>query len=113
MPVIIRTLCPDDHPQWNLLWRGYLEFYKAEIPDSVTELTWRRLLDPEAPVLGRQVCPRMAFDIVGVAHAEHLVELRAVEPGIGRSDGMDHGRAGIVTMSQSSRHPRAAVRQAI
>jgi hypothetical protein len=48
----VRTLQEDDHPQWRVLWRGYLEFYETRIPDEVSELTWRRLLDPEAPILG-------------------------------------------------------------
>ena len=52
MAYTIRMLRPKDRPQWDALWRGYLEFYKTDIPDEVTELTWRRLLDPEAPILG-------------------------------------------------------------
>src|SRR5689334_11399483 len=48
----IRTLRPEDRSQWDMLWRGYLEFYKTELSDEVSELTWRRLLDPEAPILG-------------------------------------------------------------
>jgi GNAT superfamily N-acetyltransferase len=48
----IRLLQPEDRPNWDVLWRGYLDFYKADVPADVTELTWRRLLDPEAPVLG-------------------------------------------------------------
>src|SRR6185295_16296291 len=34
------------------LWAGYLDFYKTTIPDAVSELTWQRLLDPEAPIHG-------------------------------------------------------------
>lgn len=52
MTFSIRTFAAADRPQWAELWRGYLEFYKSDVPDDVTELTWRRLLDPEAPVLG-------------------------------------------------------------
>jgi GNAT superfamily N-acetyltransferase len=52
MTFTIRTLQPNDRPQWDALWRGYLEFYKSDVPAEVTELTWRRLLDPEAPILG-------------------------------------------------------------
>jgi GNAT superfamily N-acetyltransferase len=48
----IRTLRSEDRPQWDLLWRGYLDFYEADVPAEVTDLTWRRLLDPEAPLLG-------------------------------------------------------------
>jgi GNAT superfamily N-acetyltransferase len=52
MTFTIRPLVATDRPQWRDLWRGYLDFYKADVPDNVTELTWRRLLDPEAPILG-------------------------------------------------------------
>jgi GNAT superfamily N-acetyltransferase len=52
MTFTIRILQAADRAQWETLWRGYLAFYEAEIPDGVTDLTWRRLLDPEAPVLG-------------------------------------------------------------
>jgi GNAT superfamily N-acetyltransferase len=48
----IRTLEPTDRHQWDVLWRGYLDFYETTIPDHVTDLTWQRLLDPEAPILG-------------------------------------------------------------
>jgi GNAT superfamily N-acetyltransferase len=52
MPLTVRALQPNDRRQWDALWRGYLDFYSAAIPDEVTELTWRRLIDPEAPILG-------------------------------------------------------------
>lgn len=48
----IRELRESDRDQWGVLWRGYLDFYEADVADSVSELTWRRLLDPEAPILG-------------------------------------------------------------
>lgn len=51
MTFTIRTLQPSDRPQWGALWQGYLEFYKSDVPADVTELTWRRILDPEAPIL--------------------------------------------------------------
>lgn len=52
MAFIIRQLEPSDRQEWDRLWRGYLEFYGTAIPDHVTALTWSRLLDPEAPILG-------------------------------------------------------------
>lgn len=52
MPYAIRTLQSADRPQWNVLWRGYLDFYQTEVPAEVSDLTWLRLLDPEAPILG-------------------------------------------------------------
>ncbi len=48
----LRTLVAADRPQWDKLWRGYLTFYETDLPDEVSEATWRRLLDPEAPILG-------------------------------------------------------------
>ena len=29
-----------------MLWRGYIEFYKASIPEEMFEVTWQRLMDP-------------------------------------------------------------------
>ena len=46
----IRALEPDDQAAWRLLWRGYLTFYEADIPDEITALTWSRLLDPAEPM---------------------------------------------------------------
>lgn len=48
----IRALIPADHDAWRPLWRGYLEFYEAELSDEQTELTWHRLLDPQFPMWG-------------------------------------------------------------
>ncbi len=52
MTFTIRTLEPTDRHEWDALWRGYLEFYESVVPDHVTDLTWHRLMDPEAPILG-------------------------------------------------------------
>jgi GNAT superfamily N-acetyltransferase len=52
MSYAIRTLQPTDRLQWGVLWQGYLKFYETALPADVTELTWRRLMDPEAPILG-------------------------------------------------------------
>jgi ribosomal protein S18 acetylase RimI-like enzyme len=48
----IRSFQDSDRTEWGRLWAGYLTFYQTEVPEAVTELTWRRLLDPEAPILG-------------------------------------------------------------
>jgi ribosomal protein S18 acetylase RimI-like enzyme len=47
-----RPLQPADRERWNELWRGYLQFYKYDLPADLTELTWRRLLDPAHPFQG-------------------------------------------------------------
>lgn len=48
--VKLRELKPDDYPQWLDLWNGYQEFYKVSIAQSVTEITFKRLLDKDEPI---------------------------------------------------------------
>jgi len=44
--LVVRDLAPADQDRWLALWRAYLDFYAASVPEDVTELTWRRLHDP-------------------------------------------------------------------
>ena len=46
----IRMAQQADYAQWLPLWKGYQVFYKADIPDAVTELTWARFLDAREPM---------------------------------------------------------------
>lgn len=48
----IRPLEAGDHGAWTPLWRGYLDFYKADLPADVWAATWARLLDPTEPMGG-------------------------------------------------------------
>jgi ribosomal protein S18 acetylase RimI-like enzyme len=48
----VRTLRAGDRERWNELWRGYLDFYRESLPAAITDLTWRRLLDPAHPFQG-------------------------------------------------------------
>lgn len=48
---VIRSALPSDEPVWRRLWREYLEFYAASIPDEVTNRTWQRILDPDSAVM--------------------------------------------------------------
>jgi GNAT superfamily N-acetyltransferase len=49
----VRAATHADEPRWRELWAGYNAFYEAKIPESITQATWRRILDPAAPILGR------------------------------------------------------------
>lgn len=63
----IRPLAAADHAQWLQLWQGYLTFYETALPDSVTALTWNRLLDPEGPIDGLcAVAPN--GQLLGIVH---------------------------------------------
>lgn len=53
MAVTIRDAAPADEAAWRALWASYIRFYQAEVPDEVTAATWRRILDPEAPLFAR------------------------------------------------------------
>ena len=44
MTISIRALQASDHDAWLELFRGYINFYEAKVPDDVVELTWQRLL---------------------------------------------------------------------
>jgi len=49
----IRPAAGADELRWRELWAGYNTFYEAEVPEEVTQSTWRRILNPAVPVLGR------------------------------------------------------------
>lgn len=42
--VEVRPFTPEDRAQWEVLARGYKDFYRSVLPDSAYEATWRRLL---------------------------------------------------------------------
>ena len=44
--ILVRPLIQSDFETWKVLWRGYIEFYKASIPEEMYEITWKRLMDP-------------------------------------------------------------------
>ena len=48
--VVIRPIRREDFDDWLPLWRGYLTFYKTEIADEVTRMTFARFFDAYEPV---------------------------------------------------------------
>ncbi|MET0545489.1 MAG: GNAT family N-acetyltransferase [Caulobacterales bacterium] len=50
MSVSILPPSPDEKAKWLPLWRGYLKFYKCDLPDAITDLTWERFFDDAEPV---------------------------------------------------------------
>lgn len=67
MSFAIRPLAPADRFGWDRLWQGYLRFYESDVPEDVTNLTWARILDPEAPILG--LCASTPEgDLLGIVH---------------------------------------------
>lgn len=63
--ILVRDLTPSDRDAWGALWRGYLEFYGASVPDEVSALTWARLHDTGEPMFG--LAAEQNGEVVGFA----------------------------------------------
>ena len=64
--ISIRPLVAADHEQWYPLWRGYQQFYQADIAPEVSRVTWTRLLDPQEPMGGAVAAD--GATLVGIVH---------------------------------------------
>jgi GNAT superfamily N-acetyltransferase len=49
--ILIRSALPSDEASWRSMWLAYCDFYKADLPASVTDRTWKRILDPDSAVM--------------------------------------------------------------
>ena len=63
----VRTLKDGDRERWLELWSAYLAFYRAEVPDEVTEVTFARLRDGVEGMLGL-VATAPGGEVIGFAH---------------------------------------------
>jgi GNAT superfamily N-acetyltransferase len=66
MGISVRPLQSVDQERWRELWRGYQSFYDVDLPQSVTDATWKRLLDDSEPVFG--LAAQDSGTIVGITH---------------------------------------------
>jgi len=64
--VATRPLRAGDRPQWELLWQGYLRFYRHRLPNNVTDSTFSRLVDETTQPHGLVV--ENGGKILGFAH---------------------------------------------
>ena len=64
--LVIRPIGAAERAAWEPLWRGYLDFYKSSQAPDVTDITWKRLLDPKEPMfaLGAYVDGKL----LGIVH---------------------------------------------
>lgn len=63
----IRELRSTDRTRWDVLWAGYLQFYKVTLPSEITEETWRRLIEPREQPYGF-VALDAADHVIGFVH---------------------------------------------
>lgn len=80
----IRPLEASDRAQWDEMWQAYIVFYKASVPDEVTEKTWARILDPRIDEQGGGIIGLVAIDEtgrpVGIVHALLHLSTWSIEP---------------------------------
>lgn len=65
--VQIAAITAADHDDWLLLWKGYLDFYAAEVNPETTALTFERLSRSTPPFHGAIARDRSGRAI-GIAH---------------------------------------------
>ena len=46
----VRAARADEYATWLPLWRGYQAFYKVDIAEEVSHLTWQRFFDDAEPM---------------------------------------------------------------
>lgn len=67
MTITIRPLAEADKQAWLELWQGYLTYYRSELDNNVTELTWSRLMDAGFAIHGLGA-ENADGDLVGFTH---------------------------------------------
>ena len=65
--VLVRSLETRDEAAWRRLWAGYLTFYKATLPDAVTDATWAKLVGEDEVFIG--TVAEVNGDVVGIANS--------------------------------------------
>ncbi|WP_321934650.1 GNAT family N-acetyltransferase [Paraburkholderia sp. J8-2] len=51
--ILIRDVAPADRDAWFHLWAGYNAFYATRVAPHISERTWQRMLDANAPLFAR------------------------------------------------------------
>lgn len=67
MPGVIRPLAEADRDEWRALWDGYLDFYRAVVPEEVTRTTFERLCTRSHGMFG--LVAQGDGGLVGLVHA--------------------------------------------
>tara|TARA_R110002020_G_scaffold77585_10_gene195832 strand:+ start:572 stop:1036 length:465 start_codon:yes stop_codon:yes gene_type:complete len=63
----IHPLRPSDHDEWLALWQAYIAFYKASVPDDITELTFERITSANVEIHGA-IARDQTGRAVGIVH---------------------------------------------
>ena len=69
MNPIIRRPTLSDRSQWEVLWQGYLEFYREpHFPAELTQLLWQRIHDVQHPIECFVAEDQDRGELVGLTH---------------------------------------------
>jgi GNAT superfamily N-acetyltransferase len=68
MAIPVRSATAENRQVWFGLWRVYCEFYRTSVPDSVSEATWERLMNPAQPMMCLLACDD-GGEVIGFANA--------------------------------------------
>lgn len=66
MSVVIRPPTERDKDRWKALFAAYQKFYRAKIPETVVENTWKRIHDPASNV--NALVAEVDGTVVGITH---------------------------------------------
>lgn len=64
--VTIEPVIQQDYADWLPLWKNYQVFYRVDISEDVTRLTWSRFLNPIEPIFG--AVAKCDGKVVGLVH---------------------------------------------
>jgi GNAT superfamily N-acetyltransferase len=66
MSLVIRRVRAEDEPRWRELWDAYTRFYEREPVEQITQHTWSRIMDDNAPV--HSIAAETETGIVSIAN---------------------------------------------
>jgi len=64
----IQELSEEHWEQWQPLWKGYLEFYRAELPEETTRSTFARLVGGDDDSMFALLALDQGGEGIGLAH---------------------------------------------
>ena len=65
---LVSPLSALDHHEWSVLWKGYQDFYEADLPQPVWDKTWTSILNGAGPIYGLGLRRHADAPLIGITH---------------------------------------------